>query len=99
MDNGKYIGGISPTFDALTTESELAVTFMSKLFKNQPDVEEKVKNNCFVSLLCFYAAFECLLGKEPLKWFNDKHEHIVIDWIEQTRIHCGVEGFFETVAD
>ena len=46
MDNGKYIGGISPAFDAITTESELAVKFMNKLFKNQPDVDEKVKNYC-----------------------------------------------------
>ena len=44
MDNGKYIGGISPMFDVITTKSELVVTFMNKIFKNQPDVEEKVKN-------------------------------------------------------
>ena len=91
MDNGNYIGGISPAFDAITTESELAVKFMNKLFKNQPDVDEKVKKLLFASLLRFYADFENLLEKEPLQRFKNKCEHVVIDRIEQTRIDCGVD--------
>ena len=91
MDNGKYIGGISPAFDAITTEPELAVKFMNKLFKNQPDVDEKVKKLLFASLLRFYADFENLLEKEPLQRFKNKRKHVVIDQIEQIRIDCGLD--------
>ena len=50
----------------MTIDSELAVKFMNKMFKNQPDVEEKVNKIFFASLLQFYADFEKLLEKEPL---------------------------------
>ena len=90
MENGKYIGGLSPSIKGIVTEPELAIRFMTMLYRHQPDVDFVVQKLLFASLLQFYGDFVDLIMEEPHKKFENPRNHAVIDKIEQTKLDCGV---------
>ena len=90
MENGKYIGGMSPNIKGIVTEPDLAIRFMTMLYRHQPDVDFSVQKLLFASLLRFYEDFVELVLEEPHRKFENPRNHTVIDKIEQTKIDCGV---------
>ena len=68
-----FLGGFTPSFEAIKTEHNKAMMFVQVLFFNQREcVDEKLINLLFASILRFYQDFESLLYLEPNERYASK---------------------------